>query len=312
MKDITFIIPIKIDTNDRMENCSTILRFLSLFFPESEVLIIEIDGFSKVSELRQLYPSFSFYLVKRDDFFSRSLATNKGIELSTRSIICIYDADILLDPKAIVNAVDIIKRGYFPIVLPYNGLVLDVKKNLRRKIISTLEFDDFSKFKSFLSVPKDYDISTRWTQGGIMLADKQTLVIEGGYNQNMISYGWEDSECAERFKKLGCYYLYLKDYNLIHLDHERGVDSKPNDKYFDNKKEYEKVRKMSRKVLRRYVDVELNPFEVNKEIKSKIRKKRKIKNLISFQPLPFYYKKFSTYSNVNGGVLKMLKAKNII
>jgi GR25 family glycosyltransferase involved in LPS biosynthesis len=72
-------------------------------------------------------------------------------------------------------------------------------------------------------------------------------------NQYMISYGPEDYERYERFKKLGFKLARIKG-PLYHMDHHIGPDS--SDKHSDfknNEKEYLKVKSMSQEELKQYI-----------------------------------------------------------
>ena len=56
MHELSFVIPIRVDTPDRLENCGAILRFLTAHFPESEIQLIEQDVESQTGRLRDAFP----------------------------------------------------------------------------------------------------------------------------------------------------------------------------------------------------------------------------------------------------------------
>src|SRR5271155_950509 len=98
MREVSFVIPIRVDTPDRLENCDAILRFLTLHFPESEIQLIEQDVQTKTEHLRRSFPNAVWHFEFNDKHFSRGGAINTGLLKSTRSCVCAYDTDILLDP----------------------------------------------------------------------------------------------------------------------------------------------------------------------------------------------------------------------
>lgn len=82
MKDLTFIIPIKIDTEDRIFNCSVILRFLNRYFEESEVLVIEMDAECRTAPLKKIASQASFHFIESQSHFIKSKVINYGIAIA--------------------------------------------------------------------------------------------------------------------------------------------------------------------------------------------------------------------------------------
>ena len=56
MDDLSFIIPIRVDSDDRINKCVTILRFITRYFPAAEIQLREQD---MVSELARSLPRFA-------------------------------------------------------------------------------------------------------------------------------------------------------------------------------------------------------------------------------------------------------------
>src|SRR5665647_1082890 len=92
--DITFVIPVRIDTEDRLFNLKTVLRFLTEFMPAAEVIIIEQDIESQLLPLLDSYPAIRHLFCKSDTRFRKADAVNMGIQASDRTYVCMYDTDI--------------------------------------------------------------------------------------------------------------------------------------------------------------------------------------------------------------------------
>jgi glycosyltransferase involved in cell wall biosynthesis len=217
-----------------------------------------------------------------DKQFSRGGAINTGLLKSTRPYVCAYDTDILVDPEALRSGVSLIKSGKWPIVIPFNLIFVELSGELRKRLISELDITGLSRITHLSDVPKHPEISSRVLSGAIMLCDKEIAINEGGYNRKMISYGWEDIEFFKRFAKLGYYSFMLTDFNLIHLDHRRGPDSRVNEMYAINKMEFDKVTGMSVPELKDYVERELCIAPgVDPDLRRRLRRKRELINWIT-------------------------------
>jgi hypothetical protein len=177
---------------------------------------------------------------------------------STRRCVCAYDTDILLDPEALRSAVSLIVSGRWPIIIPFNLVFVEVTGQLRSSLIQTLDISKLSHIVRLADVPRHPEIASRVLSGAIMMCDRDLVVMEGGYNSKMTSYGWEDIEFFKRFEKIGYYSFMLNDYNLIHLDHRRGPDSRVNEMYQVNKREFDKVVAMSARELQPYIESDLH------------------------------------------------------
>ena len=257
MHDISFVIPIRVDTPDRLENCGAILRFLTLHFPQAEIQVIEQDTVSKTSDLQRAFPAVIWQFEFNDKHFSRSGALNQGFLRATRPCVCAYDTDILIDPEALRRSASLIRRGSWPIVIPFNLIFVEVSGTYRRRLIADLDIAALSRISTLAAVPKDPELAARVLSGAIVMCDREIAVREGGYNRNMVSYGWEDIEFFKRFQKLGHYSFALGEFNLIHLDHRRGPDSRINAQYAINKAEFDKVVRMATPDLEAYVAADL-------------------------------------------------------
>jgi hypothetical protein len=301
MHDLSFVIPIRADTSDRLENCGAILRFLTQHFPQSEIQLVEQDARSQTAALRKSFPQVVWHFEFNDKHFSRGAAINTGLLRSTRRCVCAYDTDILIDPAALRLAVSLIKSGRWPIVIPFNLIFVEVSGQRRANLIESLDLGDLSRITHLSEVPRHPEIASRVLSGAIMVCDRELVVMEGGYNRKMTSYGWEDIEFFKRFDKLGYYSYILNDFNLIHLDHRRGPDSRINEIYEINKREFDKVLGMSESQLKAYSERELNLGPaVEPDRRRRVRKRRALNNWLTLRRAAHLANKAATIWRING------------
>ena len=258
MNQVTFLIPLRIDTEDRLWNLDVVLRYLTTRLMAAEVIVIEMDGESRIRQVLERYPAVRHVFILNAGRFAKAEASNLGAMLSTRRYVCIYDTDVLLHPDAIMEAIDEMERVGWKIALPFNRVFIDVKGGLKKTIAETFDIDLLGRMTRLLKLGEHPEMSSRFLGGGIIMAHRETFLAFGGVNRKMISYGWEDTEVFKRFSQLGFPPLRLTSYSLIHLDHARGVDSRPGDHYDLNRQEYKKICAMSSTDLEAYVVTELS------------------------------------------------------
>jgi hypothetical protein len=183
------------------------------------------------------------------------------MRLSNRKYVASYDTDVIFHPKAIEEAMKILRSGEI-FVFPYNGVFIDITEGLKKTYVETLDHDHFPRYDSSVRLytkGKDYHVIHNKGLGGAVFFEKETFLKHGGYNKNFISWGWEDNELVTRFSKLGYEIKRVGgDYCLYHLNHYRSVDSGPShNKATHNQKEYLKVNGMTKERLEEYINSEL-------------------------------------------------------
>jgi glycosyltransferase involved in cell wall biosynthesis len=301
MHELSFVIPIRIDTPDRLENCGAILKFLTTQFPAAEIQLVEQDRETQTAGLRASFPQVVWHFSANDKQFSRAAAINTGLINASRPYVCAYDTDILIDPEALRRSVALIRAGHWPIVIPFNLIFVELRGERRKKMIADLDISNLGRIRNLADVPRHPEIDSRVLSGAIMVCDRDLAVMEGGYNRKMVSYGWEDIEFFKRFEKLGCYSYMLSGFNLIHLDHRRGPDSRINEMYEVNQREFEHVLGMSVMELQCYVDGELAIAPAtDSSVRRRLRRRRVLINWITLRRALHAINVAATVWRVNG------------
>lgn len=301
MKDLSFIIPIRVDTDDRIDNCLTVLRFVQMHFPRSEVLLMEQDSEIRTERILEAFPAVRRNFELNPGRFSKSRAVNSGIALSVRALICMCDTDILLHPDAIRRAAAICRMHRGRVVIPHNRIFLDVSGAMKDEISRSLDMEKYGRVRRFSDAPVRTDVASRDCNGGIFLAGKELLQLTGGLNKKMISYGWEDTEFIRRLDKLGNYTFMLPEFNLVHLDHRRGSDSQINEMFDINRAEFEKINAMSRSQLQLYVETDLDiAQEQDRARRPSFRRRQVLMNFLALQWLAHVMNKVWVNVQING------------
>lgn len=232
--NVSFLIALQIDSEDRLANLQISTNNLKHHFPESEIIISELDTESKIGNN---FTHCKHLFTKTNEFFNKQKAYNLAAKMSSKDTICLYDADVVIHPKAIEKSVEIILNKQSEIVWPYDGRFYDVPKKYHSEIDTT------KSIKSVLL--KDCTLFCSTSVGGAVFFDKNVFFEGGMGNENFKGAGWEDNEIYERFTKLGFKRLKLDTY-LLHLTHARKETSYNYNPYGKhNEQEFVRIHKMT-------------------------------------------------------------------
>jgi len=257
LEDTTFIIPFKLDCQERLRNLGITVNYILKNFVRASIIVGEEDCSPKVHNLfAHISMSRVRYLfnAQTTPFFYRTKLLNKMLRMVETPIVSNYDCDILLQTEQYVRAEQYITSGKYDFVYPYENMYDTEFIPQGKDIIEAASKEyDISKYRGCRS--KQPMTPTRFSVGGCFFARKESYLEAGGENENFIKWGGEDLERHSRFEKLG-YRLY-RDWSLplYHLNHPRTVENytlHPEHRE-DYNVEYKRVTNMSKQELKNYV-----------------------------------------------------------
>lgn len=255
----TFIIPIRIESADRMRNVITGLVFLLENF-DTKIIIKEVDTKSVFKEdvLPQLEECFDdlsnlthIFEESDDPVFYRMKILNEMISLTKTEVVINSDCDILLPVESYVESYNLILSGGADVVYPYgNG-------NYQKQV-----FADDELVSNFLNSDCDFSIldqkSKIWTSdfGWIQFFNRKVYFEGGMENENFRGSSPEDKERFYRFTTLGYNVVRLDEF-IYHLEHSRGRNSWPtsiegNPYMRENFELWNTIQKMNKEQLSHY------------------------------------------------------------
>jgi len=249
LSDVTFLISVRIDSSDRLENVTTAVRYILENF-RTHIILLEADSSSKMDGQQILDNEEVEYVFILDDkpFFHRQVYNNIMVKASKTDIIIKYDADIVMSPAQLYYAVLSVRYHDSQVCYPFDGRFISVSGELRKHFIKTLQISLLLKYL-LLS-----DFSTP-SFGGCVVLNKRAFEETGMDNTNFIGWGFEDQEIQKRSKILG---LNIKREMgpLFHLEHHRGTHSYfyDFDELISSYKEYTKICGMRKPELLNYIE----------------------------------------------------------
>jgi hypothetical protein len=253
LSDVTFNIPVRFDSPERKENIELVIFYLFHHFKTNLYVCEEAE--QKKFEYLKKYGCRYFYLRPSYPNLHRTRCLNFMATQSRTPIISHYDCDVLFKPGCYEEAVEKIRKNVYDLCFPFGGKFYDMPRRYYEKIKSSLSLDEIKE--------KDCLLLNSRSIGGAMFWNKKSFIAGGMENENFIGWGYDDNERVERFTKLG-FKVGRVEGSLFHLAHPRksissfnsfkkiiGYIKNPHPR--KNKKEFRKVKSMSKEDLREYV-----------------------------------------------------------
>lgn len=218
LRDFTFLIPLRVDSIVRIENLLAVINYILKYF-DSNIKILQACSYENGLLPKLLNKRVEYIFVEdKDPIFYKTKYQNQLTELSETSLIGTLDADIIIPPSQIIEAVTKLREGY-DIAYPYDGYVYDTNHSIRelfmRRKNSNVLFNNQNK------MPLMYGTQIK---GGAMFVNKDAYIRGGLENEKFYGWGNEDVERYDRWKILN-YKIHCCHGCLFHLSHPRGINS---------------------------------------------------------------------------------------
>lgn len=219
LKDVTFIIPLQIDSISRLENLFLTIDFLQANF-ECKICILEAGRYSNGIVEKCMHNTDYCFIEDKDTVFHRTKYLNMLSHKVITPYLGIWDSDIIIPIKQIIDSINKLRSGAFHVAYPYDGRFLETSFLLRRHYIE-------NKTLSFLTRNQDKMklLHTAYKGvGGAIFVNKEKYFEAGLENEHFYGWGAEDDERLARWEILG-YRIHRSKGVLYHLTHTRSVNS---------------------------------------------------------------------------------------
>lgn len=247
LSDVTFMIPLRIESEDRKKCVTIVIDYLLKNF-DTNIIILEEGSSAFFPGIKK--PDWEGkvkYIYRRstDPLFHKTLNLNIMTKNASTPIVCAMDSDCIFYPFQYHRAVQKIRSGELDFCYPFNQPMHNIGKEYIPSLESTLDLasvHDKTKPTTILVPP-----------GGCFFMNKTQFIRGGMENQHMISYGPEDMERRDRLMILG-YRVGDTVGPLFHIDHSRTTNSNDHNPLFaKNTEEYNRIRFMPKAQLQQYV-----------------------------------------------------------
>jgi predicted glycosyltransferase involved in capsule biosynthesis len=253
--DLTFLIPTRIETEDRLRNIISSVSYLLKHIPAKVIVkevseyptfknqaIPEIEKYVDISNLEYLYEK------SQDPWFCKSKVLNDLIVASNTKVVVNYDADVIIPIEAYFNAYNLINDDLADVVYPYQCGIYqwkaDYNQDIYEEFINQLDISVLDKQKTLSNS------TIGWTQ----FINRQVYIDSFMMNENFISWGCEDDEFYYRMSVLGNRIARIDNY-VYHLEHSRTNNSWFSNPNFDNNYQlWNTIKTFDKKQLMQYYE----------------------------------------------------------
>lgn len=219
LNDLTFVIPVRIDCFERLENLCLVVDYLKSVFA-TKIIILEADRENN-GIVHDTIGNMDKYLFIQDvdPIFHRTKYLNVLSTMVDTDYIAVWDSDVIVNPGQIYTAIVELRKNTYDFIFPYDGKFLDTGVEHRIEFFNCRSIDYLNKSKETMSLPY-----TCAACGGGFLARLSDYIECGGENENFYGWGQEDGERVKRWEILEKKYTRV-DGPMFHLYHPRGINS---------------------------------------------------------------------------------------
>lgn len=249
LSNTTFIIPLRIESDDRLRNIILVTAFLLHHF-NAKIIIKEVSDHSAfttyakpiLDTLIENQDNLTYIFeseTREDNAFHRTKVLNDMIMMADTEIVVNYDTDIILPLDSYTQAVELLKTC--DVVYPYRfGKYGERKVNLNTKFETQEDINNFVNvpdITEFIQSEYNPDVFDNkyfyyphaqgegWAEYGMCQFFKRKVYIDGYLeNEGFIAYAPEDVERHYRWSLLG-YNIQRVDNYAYHLEHKRTPNS---------------------------------------------------------------------------------------
>jgi hypothetical protein len=229
LTNTTFIIPVCIESEDRLNNAKTVLGYLNHHFKTNVKVHEMTDSETKLIFLDEFKNLNIEHIVEQSNLseYHRTRQLNEMLDRVTTNVVVNYDIDVILPVQTYVDASKMIINKKSRVVYPYG------EGQFQKRIFTTFDREIFNIQFNLNDIPKNqYDI---WDAkyGHCIFFDTKKYKKEGGENELFIAYGPEDVERYCRFNKIGYKIDRINNF-IYHFEHSRTPFSNNLHKHYEN------------------------------------------------------------------------------
>jgi len=217
LKNTTFIIPLRIDSEDRLVNMKIQLKYLTGNF-DTNIVLIEEGKKSYFNELQlnsREREMVDYEFVENDNIiFHRTKVLNQCLKKVKTDVVCITDIDALIQINSYIESEMNILLKNADIIQPFSN---------KPPYCMCYYIEQKDKYKVNIKNIADimFSCKTHPAGNGFLIFVRTTEYIRmGAENEEFVSWAPEDNERYLRAKYHGLKYIRL-DYPVFHLEHER-------------------------------------------------------------------------------------------
>ena len=254
---LSFLMPCRIESPDRLRNVISSVGYLAKNFPDCKIIIQEVDKQSVFRE--KVIPHLTNFFGKhpenishrfeesKEAFFHKTRILNDLLLAADTDIVFNYDVDVVYPLSSYSTAYNMITQGGYDAVYTFGCGIYQWAVQYNEVV-----FHNFLKSGFDTSVLDSNSRLSPSVMGWGQMIKRQVQIDAGLWNENFISWGAEDCEFHYRIPALGYKVGRINDF-VYHLDHSRTFNSHYNNpKFMDNHNLWQAIRTWDKETLVKY------------------------------------------------------------
>ena len=242
MKDLTFTIPFRYDSEDRLRNLRTIIAYINKHF-DTNIHVME------ESNERRFHDSGKFqytFIQTNDPYMHRTKCLNMMAKMSATPFIVNYDTDVLLPIRQYIESIFLLRNNSYDMIFPYDGRFINFVPPFLDKIVADISLDGITEKNGHMIHPMSV--------GGSIFWNKSKFFEIGGEVEYCKSWGYEDNIRNIIANRLGLR-VHRVSGILYHLNHPSSINSAntSSEQYRRNEAEFHKINGMDANMIRNYI-----------------------------------------------------------
>jgi len=186
-KNVSFIIPVYIDTREKLDNLNLVVSYLDYYFDTN---IYIGDCSDKEIIFDNIISKRINYIDCKDLRLNRSGIIDRLVKKSTRNIICIHSPNCLINFKQYIDSVNLILNENNDVIIPHNGFCKNIPRKYYPLIDNTKRIDLFESHYSYISTEKN-----NYRHGGVLFMKKNV------YKKIISNCNWNNDD-EERYMNI--------------------------------------------------------------------------------------------------------------
>ena len=257
--NLSFLMPCRIESEDRLKNAITSVSYLLYHFPQCPIIIKENDIQSVfldrvIPVIQKLFghvPNNLHHIFEQsnEQFFHKTRILNDLLVASKTDIVYNYDVDVIYPVSSYHTAYQMISQGGHDVVYPFGCGIYQWAVDYPVEL-----FDKFITSNFDLNVLKPNCDLQPSVMGWGQMIKRQVYIDSYMWNENFISWGAEDCEYHYRLPALGYRVGRVNDV-VYHFNHSRTFNSHyHNPKFMDNHNLWQVIRTLDKNSIIKYYE----------------------------------------------------------
>lgn len=247
--DITFLVPVRIDSEERKLNLISVIKFLSINF-SSNIHVLEADSVQRFDPV-EIDADYSYHFISdNDEIYYKAHYVNILLNIAETKFAAVWDSDVIAYPEMVINGTWRLKKNESFLIMPYDGRVFSIDPLMSSVFRQRMGINILKENIALFQLAYGYH-----STGGAYFIEREKYLAYGGENENFYGWGPEDMERVKRMEVLGLNVHYEKGGGLFHLWHPRRHNSRFANKETElrNRKEFLHTCKSDRESLMKYL-----------------------------------------------------------